>query len=406
MRIHLWGTDYRRGKPELRKQLYLPQEERGEFLRDLLSVGFTDVVYLATCNRIEFYTTAKDPFFDTRPLWKKLLQKRGLASEAFFEGYHVEGKAALRHLLRVASSLESLVIGEPQILGQLKDAVHWSKIAGLPVSPSLDRCFQLAFETAKRVRSETSIAERPVSVASLGIEHLLRLESENPLQRAVVVGRSPISVLVIQWLKKNRPACPIVWVNRDIEKLKVFSESDHCELVSLKDFLNYPPSFTHLFTATASPDPVFTGEFWRKIESGRKMVLDFAEPSDVSDCDSIRDLSIVQLSDLREEARQNAEARSRGVEEAERVIEEALRGYFLQQKEAPILKDYNTVEPTFIDELERAWELIKSDFPEELHPRLRKWAEALVRRNIHLSREHLRSILRRVSEPAEYSSVS
>ncbi len=106
MKLHLWGTDFRRSTPEMRQKLFRAPEQRVEFLRELLSMGFEDLVYLHTCNRVEFYTTGKDYFTDTRPQWLKLLKHIGLSEEDFYRGYHLEGKSALRHMLRVSSSLE------------------------------------------------------------------------------------------------------------------------------------------------------------------------------------------------------------------------------------------------------------------------------------------------------------
>ena len=90
----------------MRLKLCLPQDKREAMLRGLLELGFPDLVYLSTCNRIEFYTTGKNFFSDTRPLWLKLLHHLGLNEEDFYRGYQLEGKSALRHLLRVAASLE------------------------------------------------------------------------------------------------------------------------------------------------------------------------------------------------------------------------------------------------------------------------------------------------------------
>src|SRR4051812_7667649 len=209
MRLHLWGTDFRRSSPEIRAKLFSSPQTREKTVRDLLALGFDDLIYLSTCNRVEFFTTARDYFSDTRDLWYRLLGYFGLDEEAFYKGYHLEGKSAVRHLLRVASSLESLVVGEPQILGQLKDAVRETREWGLPLDRSLESAFQLAFETAKKVRTQTAIGEKPVSVATLGLKHLQAHEDAHPLRRAVVVGRSPISVLTVQWLLKNRPTVPI-----------------------------------------------------------------------------------------------------------------------------------------------------------------------------------------------------
>ncbi len=400
MRIHVWGTDFRRGSADIRRRLFLEPEKRATVLKELTQLGFSDIVYLATCNRIEFYTTANDPFCDTRGLWTTLLQHLGLGAEGFYEGYHLEGKAALRHLMRVASSLESLVVGEPQILGQLKDALGLSKSLGIPVDPSLERAFQLAFETAKRVRSETKICEKPVSVATLGLRYLQSHEGELPLRQAVVVGRSPISVIVVQWLKKNRPECPILWVNRDPELLRDLPEAQKVEIGSLDSFIKSPPNFSHLFTATSSPHPLFDESFFQAIPREKRLAFDFAEPADIATLPVEANVRVIKLEDLKEEALQNSKSRAVGVLQAEKIIEDALRAFFLQQKEAPLLKDFNEVEPSFYHGLAEALLVVQKDLPPETHTKVQRWAESLVKRNLHLSREHLRSVLRKVSDPA------
>ncbi len=406
MRIHVWGTDFRRGSADVRRRLYLEPEKRESVLKELLNHGFSDIVYLATCNRIEFYTTAKDPFCDTRSLWTALLQQFGLGADCFYEGYHLEGKAALRHLMRVASSLESLVVGEPQILGQLKDALGYSKKIGIPVDASLERSFQLAFETAKRVRTETTICEKPVSVATLGLRYLQSHEGELPVERAVVVGRSPISVLVVQWLLKNRPQCPIVWVNRNPELLRSIPEASQVQIASLKSFLLDPPQFSHLFTATSSPHPLFNESFFQSLPREKRLVFDFAEPADIGTLPSDSGVRVIKLEDLKEEALQNTKSRATGVLQAEGIIEDQLKNYFLQQKEAPLLKDFNEVEPSFYSGLAEALIAVQKELPPETHTKVKRWAEALVKRNLHLSREHLRSVLRKVTDPTPQEADS
>jgi glutamyl-tRNA reductase len=406
MRIHVWGTDFRRGSAEMRRRLYFAPEDRLAKLRELMALGFTDLVYLCTCNRIEFYTTAKDHFCDTRRLWLQVLEGVGLPQESFYEGYQLEGKSAVRHLMRVAASLESLVIGEPQILGQLKDALQWSKDNGFPVHSSLGRSFQLAFETAKRVRTETAIASKPVSVATLGLQHLEHHEMQSPLKQAVVVGRSPISLIVLQWLSKNRPEIPRLWVNRNPDALKEFSESEGATLMQLSDFLNDPPEFSHLFTATSSREPIFTDTFFEKLSTEPKLVFDFAEPVDVTATSPLfRHIKIIKLEGLKEEALANSQARAQAVHEAEVIVEECLKGFCLQQKEAPLLRDFNAVEPTFLQELANALVAIEGDFPPEMQPKLKRWAESLVKKNLHSSREHLRLVLRTISDGSDDISL-
>ena len=98
---------------------------------------------------------------DTHRQWLGLIEQFGLADTDYYRGYHFEGKSAIRHLLKVACSLESLVIGEPQILGQLKEAYEWTKNSDLPLTSDLERALQLANQTAKRVRSENASKGKP-----------------------------------------------------------------------------------------------------------------------------------------------------------------------------------------------------------------------------------------------------
>ncbi len=371
-------------------------------MRELLKLGFEDLVYVSTCNRVEFYTTGKDFFSDSRPLWMKLLKSVDLTEEDFYRGFHLEGKSALRHLLRVASSLESMVVGEPQILGQLRESVRWTKEVGLPLSPSLERTFKMAFETAREIRSNTSLGEKPVSVATLGLQTVQKYEPRFPLKQAVVVGRSDISRIVIQWLKKNRPACPILWVNRTAAALENLPESQGVKIQSLWDFLVQPTDFSHLFTATSSLEPVFQSGFFTRLRGDTKLVFDFAQPPDVEkNEDTLQYAQIVQLDDLLDRAKENAAERANAILEAEAILDRSIRDHCLKQKQTPLIRSFSKVEPQIQFELDSAISRLEP----ELQPRLRKWAEKLVKKNLHSSREHLRTLLKRVTETEEQSSI-
>ncbi|NBV51168.1 hypothetical protein EBR78_08130 [bacterium] len=402
MKIHLWGTDFRRSSAEMRKLLALSPETRAQKLQELVAVGFEDLVYLATCNRVEFYTTIPDYFSDSRPLWFKLLSSLGLPEDAFFKGYHLEGKSAVRHLMRVASSLESLVVGESQILGQLKEALQFTQKAKLPVHSALERTFHLAFETAKKVRTETSLGEKSVSVVSLGLNQIR--ESSGTIQQAVVVGRGSTSIAVINWLKKNQPDTPILWVNRNLEVLDQFAEGMGLNKMSLDAFIHSPPEFSHLFTATSSVETLFSQNFFERLSPEKKVIFDFAQPADVGVVE-LKHVQIFRLEHLQAEAKRNRELRAESVKQAERIIEEALRLHLLQQKETPVIRDFSQIETIFEEELIRAFYLIERDFPAEHHASLKRLAEGIFRKNLHLSREHLRTVLRKVADQGPGSLV-
>lgn len=409
MRLHVWGTDYRRGNAELRRRLYITPEDKERKLKELLELGFRDVIYLSTCNRVEFYTTAKDNFTDTRSLWIKLLNYFGLEASDFYSGYHLEGKSALRHLMRVACSLESLVLGEPQILGQLKQAHGWSKANGIPIDSSLDRAFHLTFETAKRVRTQTSIGEKTVSVAGLGLRLLRDMEAQYPLKHAVVVGRSEMNVQVVQWLSKHRPNCKVTWVNRNVSKLAGLVDSTQISLMSLDAFLEAPGVFSHLFTATSSAEPIFDEAFFKKVrlsEGVEPLFFDFAQPPDI-DANSLCSHRgrLILLDDLREIALKNASERAQAVNQAEVMIENAMRQCLLKLKQDPVLRDFSQLEPVFLEDLESHINSLCDHISEEDLKKVRLWAEALIKKNLFLSRKHLRDILKSDSLTSTHVAV-
>lgn len=317
----------------------------------------------------------------------------GCTEEDYYLGYHFEGKAALRHLFRVAASLESMVLGESQILGQLKEALQATQSYGLTVDNHLIKSFQIAFETAKKVRQETGIGSTSVSVANLGISRLKCLEVAHPLDRVVVVGRSPIALIFLQWFKKNRPNCRLIWVNRSIDKIKDAALSFSAEVISLEDFLANPCSFTHLITATASREPLFDVAFFQK-QKIKSVVVDFAEPADVKVCSELAStLELIRLDGLKSEAKENAKTRRSAVMSSETIIEKALREFCLSQKEAPLIKEFSTVGPKLVETLSTALQSLPNS-----HQQMGIWAEKLVKKNFHESREHLKTILRNIAE--------
>jgi glutamyl-tRNA reductase len=188
----------------------------------------------------------------------------------------------------------------------------------------------------------------------------------------------------------------VVWVNRNVEALKSYPEFQEVEPLSLSDFLKGETSFSHLFTSTASIEPIFKKTFFEKLGEERKLVFDFAEPSDVEHF-VFKPVRVIHMEDLMDEARSNSLERAVSVSVAEKMIEEAMKVYYLDQKEKPIIRDFNSIEPEFLKELESAWAMIEKEIPEEYQARVKKIAEKLVKKNLHLSREHLREILRRVT---------
>jgi glutamyl-tRNA reductase len=186
-------------------------------------------------------------------------------------------------------------------------------------------------------------------------------------------------------------------VNRHIDVLGQFAENTVTTKMSLADFLKNPPDFSHLFTATASVEPIFEWDFFNRLGPEPKAVFDFAQPADVGLVEN-PSIEVFRLENLQNEAQKNREARVESVRQAETLIEEALRSHLLEQKETPVLRDFNQIQVVFEEELLRAYEFIESDFPKEFHSNLKRLADTIVKKNLHSSREHLRTVLRRAAD--------
>ncbi|MGB9340075.1 MAG: glutamyl-tRNA reductase, partial [Polyangiales bacterium] len=163
------GLSHRTAPVEVRERLAVAPDRLEQELREISVKGrFDEALLISTCNRVELYATSANPI-EAAQSAKKAFAER--LSEAATDQvlYQQRGVDVIRHVFRVASSLDSLVVGEPQILGQVKEAFDAARGAGT-VGTLLGRCFTQAFATAKRVRNETGIAEGTVSVSSIASE--------------------------------------------------------------------------------------------------------------------------------------------------------------------------------------------------------------------------------------------
>jgi glutamyl-tRNA reductase len=155
------GLSYRTAPVELRERLGFPSEDLAGVLRSITALPkVSEAMILSTCNRVELYAASQDPAASGERLQRFMAQYHGLDEEQLRPHLYIHsGRDAVRHLFRVASSLDSMILGEPQILGQLKQAYGLAE-AGCTAGPVFNRLLPRAFVAAKRVRSETAIAQR------------------------------------------------------------------------------------------------------------------------------------------------------------------------------------------------------------------------------------------------------
>jgi glutamyl-tRNA reductase len=319
-------------------RFFLHEENRKERLAFVrFSVGIDELLYLATCNRIEFIFSCAQScdrgfvrrFFQYfRPDWT------GEELEfAVRHGQVYEGEEALRHLYRVASSLDSLVVGEREIITQVRKSYEKSQEEGL-TGDLIRLLVKSTITTAKRVYTETRIANNPVSVVSLA-ERKLRNRKLPKDARILVVGTGETNTNLVKYLLKQG-FHRFVFFNRTLanaEKLGklVRSATVTAEAYALSALSNYKGGFDVLISCTGSADPVITMGVYERLLQGElneKVLVDLAIPADI-EAEVIRSFPVhlIDIAELKAEADRNLAERQSEFLHAEKIIEEAVRGF-------------------------------------------------------------------------------
>lgn len=324
-----------------------PTAERLDgFLRDLAdALAASDLVFLATCNRVEVAFAREVghlPSPDDREL---IASQLGLpAAHPLRERLRfATGREAVRHVFRVAASLDSVVIGEDQILAQVRDAYARSERIRL-CGRLLGSVFEHAFQIGKLVRTETDLSRHPVSVVSLGVAAITRrFESARP--RIALLGAGRMATLFAKSARDHGLAVDLV-VNRSLANARDLAETCGARALSLEQFAQSNERVDVVAAATAAPGFVLRRELAlelaRRTPLGRPLLaVDLAVPRDVQPVDHRR-VEIIDLDCLRELALENRALRAAAVERAEALIEQKLDA--LERKEGRYALDSTLAE--------------------------------------------------------------
>lgn len=309
-------------------------EDRGHVACELLSLGLSEVLVLSTCNRVEVFFSHDTPARAAdlaEPVLRILAGHReGLALP---KPLALDGFAAVEHVFEVASSLDSLVVGERQITCQLRDSVLLGEAVGT-VGPRLRHLCAEAFRVARRVRRETKLC-RGASVVSLGVDRLASAAREG--LPVALVGAGPMTEQAALALGK-RGVRQILFVNRTVEKARALAERFGGEAWSLARFLANPPAVAAILTATSAPGAIFGEAEASRLRSARPaglpplVFIDLAVPFDVDD--ALRGhagLSILTIDDLRVEAERRAASQRKDIASARDLL--SLRVRRLSERE-------------------------------------------------------------------------
>jgi glutamyl-tRNA reductase len=324
-------------------RFFIAEDKLTERLNELkLKAGIDEILYLATCNRIEFVFThpskADKEFLQT---FFRSFNASWNDEEVDFAVQHAsvfEGEEAVRHLFCVASSLDSMVIGEREIITQVRNAFERCKAAGL-TGDFLRLLIKNTITTAKQVYTDTRIADNPVSVVSLAFRKLKNMKVQDGA-RIVVIGAGETNSNLCKYLFKHSYRQFVIF-NRTLSKAEKIAEDYNSQggnvtaypLAELKNFKN---GFDVLITCTGSADIIVTEEIYSQLLNGdttKKVVIDLAIPADVDTTVMEKhSLRYIGINELREEAERNLSIRQSELSSAQLIIEEGLKEFNSQAR--------------------------------------------------------------------------
>ena len=339
--IVLIGVNHKTAPLAVREKIFAGCEEEKDIFSRLLSLkGVQEVLYISTCNRIEIIASIEGEEETVRSLFDFLAQNGNLAqAEAEKCLYIYCDKEAVRHIFRVASSLDSLVMGETQILGQVKDAYRRA-LERNATGTVLNRLMHRAFRTAKRVRSETAIAVNPVSVSFAAVELAKKIFGTLAGRKILLIGAGEMAELTGTHLISSG-AEDIIVANRSQSQAVQLAEKFHGEAVSLNALGEKLIETDIVISSTDAPDYIVTADLIRKIHHQRKnrllFLIDIAVPRDIDPAaDSIDNVYLYNIDNLQDIVDENMNIRKKEALKAEAIVEEEIMHYtnWLKELEA------------------------------------------------------------------------
>ncbi|WP_421281964.1 glutamyl-tRNA reductase [Aeromonas taiwanensis] len=389
------GINHNTASVALRERVAFGPDRIDRALRELVEQpGVSEAVIVSTCNRTELYCSLEQGQGEQVLNWLQRFHELE-ASEVLSAIYQHRDGEAVRHLMRVACGLDSLVLGEPQILGQIKQSYAHAQQAEA-VKGSLERLFQKSFSVAKRVRTDTEIGASAVSVAFAAVSLARRIFSDLSQTKVLLVGAGETIELVARHLREQNVTRMMV-ANRTLQRAQLLAEEFGAQVMTLEEIPDYLHEADIVISSTASPLPILgKGMVERALKARRfrpMFLVDIAVPRDIeAEVDELSDAYLYTVDDLQGIIEQNLETRKRAAAEAELIVQEErddFMGWYRSQHSVDLIRDYRHQSQQVADEeLQRA--LLALQQGEHAEQALKALAHRLTNKLIHAPTQALR----------------
>jgi glutamyl-tRNA reductase len=323
MSLVVVGINHRTAPVEVRERVVFEPARIPEALQQLRNLpDVHETVIVSTCNRTELYCVAEN--IGQAELGEWLQRYHGLGVPLLHSLYHHDEDRAVTHAFSVASGLDSMVLGEPQILGQLKDAYRLAQEAGT-TGPVLNRLFQSAFSVAKRVRTETKIGANAVSVASAAVAMARTVFASFDNRTALLVGAGETVALAARHLYADGLRRMII-ANRSVDRARELAAEFHGFAIGLDEIPNHLKEADIVVASTAAPHSIITRHMTEQALRARKrrpmFMVDIAVPRDIdADVAELEDVYLFTVDDLQSVVNENLEGRRQAAREAGALID-------------------------------------------------------------------------------------
>lgn len=414
MHIHCLGINHTTASIGLRERLSFTEESLRAALARLGCGGtgdsLSELILLSTCNRIELY--AVSPHLESKDLELFLSETRGVpADEIRPHLYHHCDEAAVRHLLRVASGLDSLVLGEPQILGQVTDAFELARGSGSS-GPLLSRLFQTAIHAGKRARAETHIARNPASVSSLAASLAEKSVRDLAEAQIVILGAGEMAELAAEALRK-RGAVKLLVLNRTLEKAETLAKRWQARASTFERMGEALSAADVVISSTGAPHTIINPGMVERIMAGRPsrslVMIDIAVPRDIDPkCNEIPNIKVYDIDSLHARLEQSLAEREAEVPKVEAILNEeqaGFMGYFNSLDMLPLIAEVRQqAEAIRQAELNKTLRRLP-DLSESERERIEALTQALVKKLLYAPTIRLRAEANTPNAP-EYAQVA
>ena len=375
------GINHKTAPIELRERLAFTDDEIAGALEVMKKdPAIKEVILISTCNRMEVLMTAEDVSHVVESVIKFISETKSVPAPQFENAVYIhDGDMAVKHIFMVASSLDSMMVGEPQILGQLKDSY---KIATIKKTSGviLNRLLHRAFFVAKRVRSETGIGDRAVSISFAAIELGRKIFGSLEEKKTLLIGAGEMAELAVEHLIRNK-ATDIIIANRTFERGVELARRFGGKAIKFTEISDYLKYVDIIISSTNSPEFIITRDHMKGIMRARKnqplFFIDIAVPRDIDpEINRLTNSYVYDIDDFKGIIAENIKNRNKESVKGERIVDEAVINF---------RRWYDSLEavPTIVSLKQKIDGIAKKELKKTLHSSLN-----------HLSKDDCQALIR------------